>query len=357
MNQAFNINIYLESMSKVLQKQEKLVNGVDVLMNVKYEEYDKTPKELVYQEDKMKLYRYISTTKPKTKIPTLVVYALMNRSYIMDIQKEKSFIRKMLDEGLDLYIIDWGYPTAEDRYITLDDYIEGYLGNAIDFIRKRHNLDKINIISKCQGGTFCTIYSALHPEKVKNLVTIASPVDFSTNDGLLFKWAKDMNVDGLVDAYGIVPGSFLNMCFVSLKPYSLLVDKYLGLIDGLDDPNFIADFLGMEKWIFDSPGQAGEAYRKYMKDLWQDNKLIKGEFKIGNEKVDLKNVTMPLLNIYGDKDNLIVPAASIPLNDAVGSKDKELVSYPVGHAGIVASSRSQKEIAPKVAKWILERSK
>ncbi|QUH27192.1 class III poly(R)-hydroxyalkanoic acid synthase subunit PhaC [Serpentinicella alkaliphila] len=346
-----------EAMSKVLQKQQKLIDGIDVLMNIEYEDHDKTPKELVYQEDKMKLYRYISTTKPKTKIPTLVVYALMNRSYIMDIQRDKSFIKKLLDEGLDLYIVDWGYPTAEDRYITMEDYIEGYLGNAIDYIRKTHNLDKINIISKCQGGTFCTIYSALYPEKIKNLVTIAAPFDFSTDDGLLFKWAKDMNVDGLVDAYGIVPGTFLNSCFVSLKPYSLLVDKYIGLIDGLDDKNFLSDFLGMEKWLFDSPGQAGEAYRKYMKDLWQDNKLIKGEFTLGGKKVDLKNVTMPLLNVVGDKDNLIVPAASKPLNDAVGSKDKELVTYPVGHAGIVASSRSQKEIAPKVAKWLLDRSK
>ncbi len=357
MNNIFKTNMYTEYMDKILKNQEKMVNGIDILMNIEYEDHDKTPKELIYQEDKMKLYHYIPKVKKKTSVPTLIVYALMNRPYIMDIKQEKSFVKKLLEQGLDLYIIDWGYPTAEDRYITLEDYIEGYLGNAIDCIRQKNKVEKINILSKCQGGTFCTIYSSLYPEKINSLVTIASPIDFDIDDGILFKLSKDMNVDSLVDAYGIVPGWFLNMTFVSLKPYTLLVDKYIGVVDSLDNPKLLADFLSMEKWIFDSPGQAGEAYRKYMKDLWQENKLIKGEFMLGDKSVDLKNVTMPLLNIFGEADNLIPPSASKPLNDVVGSKDKEMVSYPVGHAGIVASSRSQKEIVPKIAKWILDRSK
>lgn len=357
MDNVFKTNMYTEYMYKLLKNQEKIAKGMDVLMNIDYEDYDKTSKELVYQEDKMKLYHYIPKTKSKTSIPTLVVYALMNRPYIMDIKQDKSFIGKLLEQGLDLYIIDWGYPTAEDRYITFEDYIEGYLANAIDFIRIKHNLDKINILSKCQGGTFCAIYASLYPDKVNSLVTIASPIDFNVYDGILFKWSKDMNIDNLVDAYGIIPGWFLNMSFVSLKPYSLLVDKYIGVVANLDNPKSLGDFLSMEKWIFDSPGQAGEAYRKYMKDLWQENKLIKGEFMLGNKNVSLKNITMPLLNVFGEQDNLIPPSASKPLNEVVGSKDKEMVSYPVGHAGIVASSRSQKEIVPKIAKWILDRSK
>lgn len=357
MENILKTNMYTDGMSKMLKSQQKMIKGIDILMNIDYEGSDKTPKELVYKEDKMKVYHYISKAKKKTSIPTLIVYALMNRPYIMDIKKEKSFVGKLLEQGLDLYIVDWGYPTAEDRYITLEDYIEGYLGNAIDFIRKSHNLDKINILSKCQGGTFCCIYSALHPEKINSLVTIASPVDFDIEDGLLFKWSKDMNIDSLVDAYGVIPGWFLNMSFANLSPYELLVNKYVGIVDNLDNPKFLEDFLGMEKWIFDSPAQAGEAYRRYMKDLWQDNKLIKGEFMLGDKKVNLKNITMPLLNIFGEKDNLIPLAASKPLNSIVGSKDKEMASFPVGHAGIVASSRSQKEIVPKISKWILDRSK
>ncbi len=349
-------NQIAEYISQVMKKQQKLADGLDVLMNLDFEDHYKTPKKLVYQEDKLKVYHFEQTNGAKTSVPTLIMYALMNRPYIMDLQQEKSFVKKLLDEGLDLYILDWGYPTPEDRYITLEDYIEDYLGDAIDFVRKTNGVDQINLIAKCQGGTYGSIYASMYPEKIKNLVTIASPIDFDIEDGLLFKWAKQMDVDSLVDAYGIVPGDFLNMCFICLKPYSLMVDKYVAVINSLDDPKALKDFLSMEKWIFDSPGQAGEAYRKYMKDLWQENKLIKGEFVLGDKTINLNNITMPLLNVIGEKDNLIPPSSSKPLMDVVGSKDKEMVTYPVGHAGIVASSRSQREVAPKIAEWLLKRS-
>lgn len=354
-NNFFEGNIFTESMAELIQRQKKMVDGFEVLTNLDFDERFKTPKEIVYEEDKMKIYRFLPTVPTKAKTPTLLVYAMMNRPYIMDLQSDRSFVKKLLDEGLDLYMVDWGYPTAEDRYITIEDYIEGYLGNAVDFIRESRNKDQINFIAKCQGGTYSTIYSSIYPEKVKNLVTVAAPFEFDIDEGLLYKWTKYMDVDSLVDAYGIVPGDFLNATFVQLRPYTLLVDKYVSVVNSLDNPDRLKNFMSLEQWIFDSPGQAGEAYRQFMKDFWQENKLIKGEFYLGDKKIDLRNVTMPLLNVVGDKDNLIPPASSIPLNDHVGSKDKELVSFPVGHAGIVASGRSQREIVPKIAEWILKR--
>lgn len=354
-NNFFEGNIFTESMAELIQRQKKMVDGFEVLTNLDFDERFKTPKEIVYEEDKMKIYRFLPTVPTKAKTPTLLVYAMMNRPYIMDLQSDRSFVKKLLDEGLDLYMVDWGYPTAEDRYITIEDYIEGYLGNAVDFIRESRDKDQINFIAKCQGGTYSTIYSSIYPEKVKNLVTVAAPFEFDIDEGLLYKWTKYMDVDSLVDAYGIVPGDFLNATFVQLRPYTLLVDKYVSVVNSLDNPDRLKNFMSLEQWIFDSPGQAGEAYRQFMKDFWQENKLIKGEFYLGDKKIDLRNVTMPLLNVVGDKDNLIPPASSIPLNDHVGSKDKELVSFPVGHAGIVASGRSQREIVPKIAEWILKR--
>lgn len=351
------VKLYTSAVEKALDYQNKIFKGMEVLANLDYDETNKTPKDLVFQMDKMKLYHYKPMVKNPNPIPVLIVYALMNKQYIMDLQQNKSFVKKLLELGLDLYIVDWGYATPEDRYLTMEDYIEGYLGSAIDFVRESRKLPQINLLGKCQGGTFAGIYASLYPEKIKNLITIAAPFDFDIEDGLLFKWAKYMNIDSLVDAYGTVPGDFLNISFIMLSPYSLSVDKYINMVDNLDDPQSLGDFLRMEKWIFDSPAQAGENYRKWMKDLWQENKLIKNEFYLGDKKVSLKNITMPLLNIFGDKDNLIPASASMPLNNAVGSKDQQSVSYPVGHAGIVASTRSQKEIAPKVAEWVKDHSK
>lgn len=348
--------LYESYLKKSFANMEKIYRGIEVLANLDYDETNKTPKDLVFQMDKMKLYHYKPLVEKLNPVPVLLVYALMNKEYIMDLQQNKSFVKKLLELGLDLYIIDWGYATPEDKYLTMEDYIEGYLGSAIDFVLAERGIKEINFIGKCQGGTFAAIYTSLHPEKIKNLITIAAPFDFDIEDGLLFKWAKFLDFDTLVDTYGLIPGDFLNISFIMLSPYNLSVDKYVNLIDNLDDPESLGDFLRMEKWIFDSPDQAGENYRKWMKDLWQENKLMKNNFYLGDKKIDLKNITMPLLNIYGTKDNLIPASASMPLNDLVGSIDKQSIAYPVGHAGIVASTRSQKEIAPKVAEWIIERS-
>ncbi len=333
----------------------KLVKGAEILTTISDIDVEPTPKELVFEEDKMRLYHYLPGEALACPTPILICYALVNRQYMMDLQSDRSLIRNLLSQGLDIYIIDWGYPDHGDRYVTLEDYIDVYLDDCIDFVRERTGCAKINLLGVCQGGTFTAIYTALYPEKIRNLITMVAPVDFHTTDGLLNVWSRHMDIDGMVDTMGIVPGEFMNIGFLMLKPFQLMVDKYVGLMDNLDDPATVANFMRMEKWIFDSPAQAGEAYRKFLKDLYQENKLVKGELEIGGRRVDLKRINMPLLNIYATEDHLVPPACSIPLNDLVGSEDKTLYGFPGGHIGIYVSSRSQKELAPKVSQWLIER--
>jgi polyhydroxyalkanoate synthase len=168
---------------------------------------------------------------------------------------------------------------------------------------------------------------------------------------LLFRWSKNINFDRLVDTYGTIPGEFLNNGFAMLKP-TMKVQKYMNVLDIMQDKEKTLNFLRMEKWINDSPNQAGECFRQFMKDLYQDNKLIKGELVVGKQKVDLKNLTVPVMNIYAAEDHLVPPAATIPLNDYIGSKDKELYKFPGGHIGVFVGARSQKELAPAVAKFL-----
>jgi len=312
-------------------------------------------KEVVWQQDKVKLYHYHNEEKNTVKVPLLVVYALVNRFDMMDLQPDRSLLRNLLGLGVDIYMLDWGYPTRPDRYLTLNDYINGYIDESVDFIRDTTGSKKVNILGVCQGGTMSTIYSALHPKKVNSLVTMVTPIDFNTEDGLLFKWSRDLNVDSIVDSYGgIVPGDFLNFGFDLLKPFGKL-RKYNSLGTMLDDKDKLMNFLRMEKWVADRPDQAGEAYRQFIKDLYQDNKLVKGELVVG-KKVNLKNITMPLLNIYAAEDHMVPPSATKPLNDLVGTKDKELYEFPGGHIGVFVGGRSQKELGPTIAKWLKERS-
>ncbi|MEW6552922.1 MAG: class III poly(R)-hydroxyalkanoic acid synthase subunit PhaC [Actinomycetota bacterium] len=345
-------NFFVEELEDI---NRKLVKGAEILTTISDVEVEPTPKELVFEEDKMKLYHYLPGDALTCPTPILICYALVNRQYMMDLQSDRSLIRNLLGQGLDIYIIDWGYPDHGDRYVTMEDYIDVYLNDCVDFVRDRTGCDRINLLGVCQGGTFSIIYSALYPEKIRNLITMVAPVDFHTTDGLLNVWSQYMDIDNMVDTMGIIPGEFMNVGFLMLKPFQLMVDKYVGLMDNLDDPATVANFVRMEKWIFDSPAQAGEAYRKFLKDLYQENKLVKGELMIGDRRVDLGRITMPLLNIYATEDHLVPPASTIPLNDLVGSEDKTLYSFPGGHIGIYVSSRSQKELAPSVSEFLIER--
>ncbi len=312
-------------------------------------------KEPVYHENKLVLYHFKPVAEKLNPIPVLVVYALVNRPYMTDLQKGRSLIQGMLAGGLDVYLIDWGYPDGADRYLSLDDYINGYIDRCVDFLRNKYNLNKINILGICQGGSFSLCYASLHTDKVKNLITTVTPVDFHTKNDLLSHWVRHVDIDLLVDTLGNVPGEVLNWTFISLKPYRLTGQKYLDMLNVLGDPEQAANFVRMEKWIFDSPDQAGEAYREFIKQFYQRNGLIKGEVEIGGQRVDLKNVTMPVLNIYARDDHLVPPEASMVLEKYVGTKDYSALPFPGGHIGIYVSGKAQQMIPPTVCEWLDKR--
>ncbi|MGZ3900491.1 MAG: class III poly(R)-hydroxyalkanoic acid synthase subunit PhaC [Bacteroidia bacterium] len=344
-------------LKEMTEMGQKILKSYDTLKEIGEVDIATTPKTEVYKEDKLTLYRYNRDTEATYKTPVLIVYALVNTYKMLDLQPDRSYIKNLLKAGMDVYLIDWGYPTSGDRYLSIEDYVTGYINNCVDHIRKKHRIDKINILSICQGGTLSVIYASLYPNKVKNLVTHVTPIDFSTNDGLLFRWSKDMDFDKLVEAnHGLIPGEFLNQGFDMLKPM-MKVQKQQALASSMEERDKLMNFLRMERWIGESPDQAGECFRQFMKDLYQKNKLVKGELEVGGKKVNLKNLTCPLLNIYATEDHLVPPAATKPLNDLVGSTDKELYSFKGGHIGVFVGSRSQKELAPAVAEWLKKRDK
>lgn len=345
---------------KVLQEalafQKKLMAGMTTLREVEDVQFGVTEKEEVYREDKTVVYRYKGDRKPTAKTPILIVYALVNRPYMVDLQEDRSLVRNLLAQGEDVYLVDWGYPDLADRWLNLDDYINGYLRRAVDAVSRNAKLDKINLLGICQGGAFSLCFSAIYPEKVKNLITMVTPVDFHTTDNMLSSWTRGMDVDLFIDTIGNVPADLMNWCYLTLKPVRLLQQKYIGLVDILDDKGELENFLRMEKWIFDSPDQAGEAFRQFIRDFYQGNKLMKGGLSIGDKAVDLKNINMPVLNIYAEQDHLVPPDASRPMGKVVGSKDYTELAFRGGHIGIYVSGRAQREVPPSIHSWLAERS-
>ena len=339
-----------------MRMQQKLGAALQTMRDVGDFDYGATTKQEVWRDGKVVLYRFIGDKAPTATVPLLIAYALVNRPYMVDLQANRSIVKGLLERGEDVYILDWGYPDRSDRFLTLEDYIERFLGGAVDHLRRGSGLGAINLLGICQGGTFALSYAALHPERVRNLITMVTPVDFHTADNMLAHWTRDLDVDLFVDTLGNVPADMMNACYLTLKPWRLLVQKYVGMVDILDDAAALEDFLRMEKWIFDSPDQAGEAFRQYIKQFYQGNGFVNGGIVIGERDVHLGLVEMPVLNIFAEQDHLVPPDASRALRDLVGTQDYSELSFRGGHIGIYVSGRAQTQVPAAIHDWLAQRS-
>ncbi len=350
------IDLIIEKLAEESERtQERFRKAKDVLLGELDTEIATTPYEIVYQIDRVKLKYYKPTAKRTVKTPLLVVYALINRETMLDLQPGRSVVQNFLNEGIDLYMIDWGYPTRKDKFLGIDDHVNVYIDSVVDFIRKKHKINKINLMGICMGGTFSVIYTALHPGKIKNLITTVTPTNFDTDKGLLHIWTRQIDAEKLVKAYGNMPGDILNLGFLLLNPARLMIDKYVGFMENIDNKTFVENFIRMEKWIFDSPDVPGETFRQFIEDCYQKNLLIQNKMVVGGKKVDLKKIKIPLLNIYGRFDHLVPPEACELLTKKVGSTDTEDICLDTGHIGIYVSSKCQRELVPKIAQWLRER--
>jgi polyhydroxyalkanoate synthase len=318
-----------------------------------------SPSEIVYEEDRVKLLHYLGNREPRCRTPLVFVYALVNRPYILDLKKGRSVVANFLEAGFDTYLVDWGIPTPADRHLTLDDYISGYLLNVLDFLRERTGSEKANVLGYCMGGTMSAMFTALHPERVENLILLAAPIDFATNDSLLNVWTRPENfdVDKFVDAFGNCPAEFLQATFQLLRPVGNLLEKPINFYEHMHEEKFLDDFLTTETWLQDNIAVPGEVYRQFVKYLYQKNLLTQNRMPVGKHIVNLQEIRCPVLNIMAENDDLVPRSQSAPFNDLVGSRDRKTLELQgSGHIGLAIGSRAQKEVWPQACRWLAERS-
>jgi polyhydroxyalkanoate synthase len=362
----FPVNIN-ENLRELADINRKLANGIASLNRLRDQDVDiaTTPKEEIHRIDKAVLYRFRPEAERLHDVPLMIVYALVGRYTMADLQEDRSFIRNLLRAGLDVYVVDWGMPTRADRWLGFEDYVNTYMDEFMDVIRERHELDKVNLLGICQGGVLSLCYAALHPDKVKNLVVTVTPVDFHADKGsdniehgFMNIWARNLtgrDVDLMVDTLGNVPGEFTGVLFSMMTPMRSMTKYNLDLFQMLDDEKKLLNFLRMEKWLADRPDHAGEAARQWLKDLYQDNKLIRNELELDGEKVDLRNITMPVLNVYTKTDHIIPSAMSEVLGRCVGTDDYNEFVVAGGHIGVFVGSKAQRTLASGIADWLGKR--
>ena len=348
-----------DSLAQLLQSaaamQESGRSVLKTMLGMGEIEVGTSEKHCVYSEDKIRLYRYAPLARSAGLKPLLICYAMVNRPYLLDLQPDRSFIRELLHAGLDVYLLDWGYPDGAERFSGFDEYVDGYLRRCVEFVLKEHAIDSLTLLGVCQGGTMSLCYAALAPEQIAQLITMVTPVDFKTPENLLSKWAQHIDV-GLLTQSGNVSGDFLNLIYLSLMPFRLTQQKYVNLLQMQGDRVALENFMRMEKWIFDSPDQPATAFREFIQWFFQENRLIRDELTLAGKPLRLKNVTAPVLNIFASKDHLVPPSASIPLGAHIGSKDYEALEIDAGHIGLYVGGKTRKTVPAAVKVWLQKRN-
>ena len=321
-----------------------------------------TPKQLVWTLNKAKLYRYTPVVPEHQRhpIPLLLVFAIMNRPYVLDLRPGHSFVEYMLKKGYDIYLLDWGEPGPEDKNLQFDDYALEYLPRVIRKLKVLSGSAEFSMLGWCLGALISTIYASLRADDgLRNLILLTAPLDFSDKTASGFsRWSSDPNFkpETIVEAFGNVPGAMIDSGAKMLKPIENYFGTYTMLWDNIENPSRTEAWHAMNTWVRHTIPMAGAAYQQLINEFYKENKLVKGTLRIRGEHVDLSRLTANLFNVIADADHITPPCQSEGVMDLVGSEDKQIFRVRGGHIGIMAGSGAEKNTWPHMDEWLAARS-
>jgi polyhydroxyalkanoate synthase subunit PhaC len=318
---------------------------------------ENAPFEVLYKKGKTQLLHYLGPKDSSDNhTPLLILYAPINRFHIMDISQEKSVVRKLMSEGLDVYLLDWGYPSWEDSSLSLslDDYVN-YVQDAVHSIKNMACVDKISILGYCWGGIIALIYAARNNENLRSLTLMAAPIDSSKDNTIVANWARSIDADSIIHEFGYIDGMALDVIFIMRNPTKYLFDRYLKFFSRLHDEQYVNNFIALQRWLSDTPPIPGNLYLKIIDDCYRKNLLVSNTMQFDGESIDLSKITVPLLSIVAEDDDLASPESTLAVASYVSCKDKLSLAIPGDHIGLCISTIAHKKLWPEAAKWILSR--
>jgi polyhydroxyalkanoate synthase len=338
----------------------KYAMGLQLVLQQTGIETGQTPKEVVWTKNKATLYRYEPEKPRKHPVPILLVYALILRPYILDLVPNNSLVEYLTGRGFDVYLLDWGIPGSEDKNLSFEDYVLDYLPEAVENVLRSSRAQELTLFGYCQGGTISAMYASLFPDSPpKNLVLLATPIDFAPEDpGLFGLWTvltseRYFDPDPVVETFGNVPcdlpGRLVESGTSALKPLAKLWGR-------MEQEESFNSLLAVSKWVDDGVPFPGEAFRRWIRDFYQQNKLARGDLELRGRRAALSNIVCSVLNIAGEKDYICPLSQAKPTMDLIGSEDKEMLVLDAGHVGLMAGPVAREELWPRIDRWLLPRS-
>lgn len=328
----------------------------EMVMAPKEPEVGPTPREEIYRKNKSRLWRYASSRQVRT--PLLFVPNLgISRPYIFDLMRHGSFIEYMTQQGFDFYLLDWGVFGPEDNGLTVEDAVTKILPRMARKALESSGATEMSVLGYCMGAPLSACFLATHPEfPVKNYINMAGPIDFA-HVGMFGRWLdpRFFDVDRYVDTLGSIPADMVKLGFKLLKP-TMDLSTNLNLWWNLWNPDYVAGFNALNKWANEYLPFPGEFFRQWVKDFYQQNKLITGRLTMAGSPVRLESISCPVLAVGAKEDNIAPPGCVRPLTQVVSSRDREYIELPGGHISLIAGRGASIHCWPKVASWLAPRS-
>jgi polyhydroxyalkanoate synthase subunit PhaC len=326
-------------------------NGVKYFAGIGRPQVGQTPKDVVWKRDKVELWRYRSDRR-RWRPPVFIVHSLISRSYVLDLSPDNTFAGRLLEAGLDVFLIDWGVPDERDADNSLETYLDYYLPQAVRALLAEAGSDGLTVLGYCLGGDLALLLAARHPElPIRNLITVAAPVDFAEM-GMFSRLLSDGRLDAsaLIDATGNVPPESVHNAFRVIKPTGD-VNSYVMLWQSLSSDEQMAAYQAMGRWTRDHVPFPGAAFRQLVQ-MMRDNAIVNDTVLLGGKPVHLTDIRCPFLSVLAERDHISPVASVAPVVDRVGSADVEEIRLPAGHVGLMASRTASKWTVPRIADWI-----
>ncbi|HSD52428.1 MAG TPA: alpha/beta fold hydrolase [Candidatus Methylomirabilis sp.] len=336
---------------------QRFAKGMELVYRPKEPRVGRTPREPIYKRNKSILYRYGPTSERRHAVPVLMVPNLgISRPYIFDLYPGSSFVEHMVKQGFDFYLLDWGVFGDEDNGLTVDECVTQILPVMVRKALKSSGTRQVTLLGYCMGGPLSACYAAQNPEPVQSLINMAGPIDYKYT-GMFSTWLdkRYFDVDKLVDTFGCMPADMVRLGFKMLKP-TMDLSTFTNLWWNLWDDRYVEGFLALNKWANEYVPFPGEFFRQWVKEFYQENKLIRNELSLGGRPVSLSNIHCPLLVVGAKQDYICPPECARALMDSVSSTDKEYLELPGGHISLIAGRGAARHVWPKVSAWIAQRS-
>ena len=327
-------------------------NGLKYLSGVGRPVLGQSARDTVWSSGKVELWRYRSTQRTRQP-PMLFVHSLVSRSYVFDLAPGNSFVEYMLGRGFDVFLVNWGEPDEIEADNDLEAYCDGYLPEIVQVVRRLAGTDEVNVFGYCFGGLLALLYAAGHPEDpIRSLAVMATPIDFQ-HMGPMTGMMQQGRVDpkDLIDETGNVPAEVIMNSFKLLQPTGDLT-TYANLWQHLWNDDYVEAHQIMTQWAKDHIPFPGACFLQVADLFARDNLLASGEIPLGGRTVKLRDITVPFLNIVGEKDHIVPPESTGRLSDLVGSASAEELTLPAGHVGLIVGRSAHRRNLPAMAEWL-----